>query len=476
MLSLLKLSRSVRTIRVQLTIWNTLVVLLAVGVALVAVRERLRHSLLEETDRILLGEVEELVLAIEDNYPDMEEIRHRIEQKAEGHRQRGWHIRWLSPDRRTTLWVGPPENSPESPLSEDVGTIEDAIIWGSSLYRAVERKVTLPNIPNYYIRVGTKTEFISHDVSRLTQQLMGVGFVLMLLAPLGGFLLADRAIAPVQQIIATTERLRPSQLDERLIIRGVDDELDHLAVKINRLLDEIADHLRRKRDFVANAAHELRTPVTAIQSSVEVALERPRSREEYEDLLCLINDECRHLGQLVNQLLQLAEAQSEVLRVTFEPVALEEIVTRIVDMIAMVAEDRGVTVEGHILHAATIKGNRQSLRQLLTNLVENAVKFTPAGGRVDVTLDTLPESHEVRLIVADTGIGIDEEHLPHVFERFYRVEKLRVRGDDSQGNGLGLSICQAIVFQHQGTIQIESTLGKGTVFTLTFPLSSPAPA
>ena len=471
MLSLPILSRVFRSIRLQLTLWNTLVVLLAILVALVAVREKLRLSLLEETDIVLHDEVQELVLTIEREYPDVDQIQRAIEQKAAVHRERGWHIRWLDSDRHT-LWVGPPENSPESPLSLEVGRLGEAIIWGSSDYHAVEREVKLPGIPRYFLRVGTKTEFIARDVTKLTQQLMGVGFVLMLLAPLGGFLLADRALAPVQQIIATTERLRPSQLDERLIIRGVGDELDQLAEKINHLLDEIAEHLRRKRDFVANAAHELRTPVTAIQSSVQVALERHRTQEEYEELLWLINDECRHLGQLVNQLLQLAEAQSEVLRVSFAPVQLDDIVQRIVDMIGPVAEDRGVTIHPSIRGLATINGNRQTLRQLLTNLVENAVKFTPAGGRVDVTLDVDTDMQTAQIIVADTGIGIAQDDLPHIFERFYRVDKTRNRGDETQGNGLGLSICQAIVYQHRGAIRVESTLGKGTRFIVTFPLVS----
>ncbi|MDP1797333.1 MAG: HAMP domain-containing sensor histidine kinase [Planctomycetaceae bacterium] len=463
------LSRSFRTIRVQLTIWNTIVVLLAVLFALAAVRERLRYSLLSETDHVLNDEVKELTLAVKRCYPDLDQVRVEMEQKANSHRERGWHIRWLN-DRRETLWVGPPENSPPQPLSEEVGTLEGAAIWASSQYRAVERQVVLPGIPRYFIRVGTKTEFIAQDVYRLTELLAPVGFALLLLAPLGGFLLADRAIAPVQKIIATTERLRPSQLKERLEVRGVGDELDQLAIKINHFLDEIADHLRRKRDFVANAAHELRSPITAIQSSVEVALERERTPAEYEDLLILIADECRHLGQLVSQLLQLAEAQSEVLRVTFAPVRLDEIVQRTVEMFAPVAEERNVTLAGHAEQPVSIQGNRQQLRQLITNFVDNAVKFTPPGGRVDVRVDTDFTAQRTRLTVADTGIGIPAEHLPRIFERFYQVSPSRTRDTDSRGNGLGLSICRAIIDQHQGTIAVESTPGKGTKFTIEFPI------
>ncbi len=464
-----RFSRSVRTIRVRLTIWNSVVVFLAVLIALIAVRERLRYSLLTETDHVLNDEVKELILAVGRCYPDLDQIRVELVQKANSHRDRGWHVRWLNASRET-LWVGPPEHAPPEPLAQEVGALDGASIWASDHFRAVEREVKIPGIPRYYLRVGTKTAFIAQDVSRLTELLAPVGFALLLLAPLGGFLLADRAIAPVQQIIATTERLRPSQLEERLEVRGVGDELDQLAIKINHFLDEIADHLRRKRDFVANAAHELRSPVTAIQSSVEVALQHERTTAEYEDLLILISDECRHLGQLVSQLLQLAEAQSEVLRVSFAPVRLDEIVQRTVEMFAPVAEERGVALVGRADQPVSILGNRQQLRQLITNLVDNAVKFTPPGGRVEVQVEFDAAQHRGRMTVRDTGIGIPEENLPRIFERFYQVSKSRDRGTESRGNGLGLSICQAIVDQHQGTIDVSSTPEQGTTFTMTFPL------
>ncbi len=464
-----RVSRSLRTIRVRLTIWNSMVVFLAVLIALIAVRERLRFSLLTETDHVLNDEVKELILAVERCYPDLEQIRIELEQKAHSHRDRGWHVRWMNANRET-LWVGPPEHSPPEPLEQEVGLLSGGAIWASDQFRAVERQVSTPGIPSYYLRVGTKTAFITQDVFKLTELLAPVGLALLFLAPLGGFLLADRTIAPVQQIIATTERLRPSQLNERLEVRGVGDELDQLAVKINHFLDEIADHLRRKRDFVANAAHELRSPVTAIQSSVEVALQHERTPAEYEELLILISDECRHLGQLVSQLLQLAEAQSEVLRLSFAPVRLDEIVQRTVEMFGPVAEERGITLTGQADQPVAILGNRQQLRQVVTNLVDNAVKFTPSGGRVNVQVEADPHLHRGRLTVCDTGVGIPEEHLPRIFERFYQVGKARDRGAEARGNGLGLSICQAIVDQHQGTIKVESTPNQGSTFTMTFPL------
>ena len=301
-----------------------------------------------------------------------------------------------------------------------------------------------------------------------------MGLAILLLAPLGGLLLAERAIEPLQRLIRTTERLRPSHFDERLELRGVGDELDQLAGKINTFLDEIADHVRKNRDFVANAAHDLRSPLAAIQSSVEVTLEKPRSVEEYEELLFQINDEVHHLGQLVNQLLQLAESESTTEDVPMEQVHLAEIASRTVEMFEPVAEERGVTLKIDASDDVVVLGMPVQLRQVLTNLVDNALKFTSQGGCVTVGLTADLKLGFGILTVVDTGIGIPPESVNRVFDRFYQVEKARQRIGIKRGNGLGLSICQAIIHAHQGSINVSSELGKGTVFTLSLPLANRA--
>jgi heavy metal sensor kinase len=300
-----------------------------------------------------------------------------------------------------------------------------------------------------------------------------VGLAILLLAPTGGHLMSDRAIAPLQQIISATERLRPSRLNERLTVRGVGDELDQLAIKINQFLDQIADHLRQHRDFVANAAHELRSPLTAVQSSVEVTLERHRSTEEYEELLYSVSDECRHLSTLVNQLLQLAESESNEAPRLRQPVRLDEIVGKALEMFEPVADERGVELSGLFTEPVPVLGDRQQLRQVVTNLIDNAIKFTPTGGRVTVKLEQSRALRAATLTVADTGIGISPDELPRIFERFYQVDKARTRVGAPRGNGLGLSICRAILAAHHGTIDVSSEPGRGTTFRVCLPTASP---
>ena len=446
--------------------WNTAVVLLTVLIALFAVREGLRFYLLRETDEILDAEAKELLLAVDAYHNDRPQVIAEMMRKAEAHEKSDWFIRWLDSDR-TDLWKS--DNVPTDSHTRLQATIGGHDVWGSKTHRSVEVELNKPGLPRQYVRVGTPIMFVEEDVNRLTRILAPIGLAIFILAPLGGLLLAERAIEPLQQIIHTTERLRPSHLDERLHVRGVGDELDQLATKINTFLDVIALHLQKNRDFVANAAHELRSPLTAIQSLVEVTLDKYRSPEEYEELLFQINDECRHLAQVVNQLLQLTQSEANAADTRQERIQMDELVTRALEMFEPVAEERQVSLSSSLAELY-VTGNPREMRQLLTNLIDNAIKFTPPGGNVDVSL-ARDNNQQVRLVVRDTGIGIPTDAISRVFDRFYQVDKSRQRGLETRGNGLGLSICQAIVLAHSGTITVESKLGEGTSFIVKLPLT-----
>jgi signal transduction histidine kinase len=319
------------------------------------------------------------------------------------------------------------------------------------------------------VRVGVSLTHIAEDVERLTQTMTLVGAAILVVAPLGGFWLAGRATKPLNRIIRTAAAMHPARLNERLPLRDTGDQLDQLSATINGLLDRIAEYLARNREFVANAAHELRSPLAAIQTSVDVSLNHERSVEEYKDQLSDIGDECRSLGVLVNQLLVLAEGDAGGLPVGVDRVRLDRIVCRSAEMFQGVAEDRKVNLRWSGEQGVTVLGDAGRLRQVVNNLIDNALKFTPASGEVLVTLWNDPRTARATLTVNDTGPGIAADDLPHIFDRFYRVDHARTRTSERPGSGLGLAITKWIADAHGGQITVQSRVARGTVFTVTLP-------
>jgi len=293
--------------------------------------------------------------------------------------------------------------------------------------------------------------------------------VTLLLAPLGGYALAGRATRPIAKLISTAASLQPSKLDERLPIRGTGDELDQLSATINGMLDRIASYIERNRDFVANAAHELRSPLAAIRSTVEVALNRQRTPEEYATLLGDVVEECSRLAGLVSQLLLLAEGDAGRLSAGNQSVRLDKIVLESLDMFEGVAEAAGISIRGGDLPVVTVPGDEAHLRQVVRNLIDNAIKFTPSG-QVQVSLGIAADRRRAWLRVRDSGIGIAADDLPRIFERFYRADKARTRESRPGGHGLGLAICQSIVTALGGEITVASQVGRGSTFTVWLPV------
>jgi signal transduction histidine kinase len=255
-----------------------------------------------------------------------------------------------------------------------------------------------------------------------------------------------------------------------LPLRGTRDELDRLSATINSFLDRIATYLEQNREFTANAAHELRSPLAAIQSTLEVSLNNDRTIDEYKELLLEILEECESLGVLVNQLLILAESDAGHLQLGTEPMRLDEVVRKAIDMFRGVAEAAEVDLRMDRLDAVRIEGDAGRMRQVINNLIDNAIKFTPAGGRVDVSLTVNATAGQAVLSVADTGVGIPESDLAHLFNRFYRGDKSRHRGKEFRGTGLGLSICESIVAAHGGQISVASIPNRGTTMSVTLPI------
>ena len=465
------------TLRVRLTLWNTAVVLLASLASLYAVRIGTRTALYREADVVLRGEVNEIAIALGDLHPDTDAVIAELRRKATGHQERGWFTQLLN-GKGTTLWKS--ESCPRQVIEWPVAHEKVENLVQVEAYRFARRRITDPDDEPFHIRIGMSTDYLEEDINDLTRLLIPVGLMLLLLTPLAGYWLALRATRPVGEILSRAEGLKPTRLGDRLEVHGTRDELDRLSLTINRLLDQVAGHVERQQQFVADAAHELRGPLSAMQSSLEVALAQDRNPADYRESLVDVLEETRQLSKLANDLLLLAETVSETRTVARDSICIAAIARQSVAMFAGVAEDRGITLTLTLAdglwidprapgHNTLISGDAAQIRQVLSNLLDNSLRFTVEGGRITVLIMS-PKNGEVVLSVTDTGCGIEEQHLARVFDRFYQTDAARNRADTRRGGGLGLAICQSIVERHGGRIGLVSRLGWGTIITIHLPI------
>ncbi len=453
------------TLRFRLTAWNTAVVLVFVLLTLWGVREGLRLVLWNEADDQLVDDALEIREMIEQLYPDLDKIHGELERKATTHTHRGLHIRIFDEQVRL-LWSSTTSPDIPSPIELFKSGMKPVT---NRHNRLVHFQIQKAGVPLYMIRVGTSFKPLEDDLAQVTWLLVVVGSLTVLVSPLGGYWLAGRATRPIARIIKTTNRLHPDTLEERLPLRGTGDELDRLSATINGFLDRIGTYLEQNREFTANAAHELRSPLAAIQNSLEVALNTDREVDEYKELLAELLDECGGLRVLVNQLLILAESDAGRMQVETEPVELDAIVQKTFDMFLGVAEAAEIDLRIARLDRARVAGAAGRLRQVVNNLVDNAIKFTRAGGVVELSLTFCEADDTVCLSVRDTGSGIPPADVPQIFNRFYRGDKARQRDRPSRGTGLGLAICKSIVAAHNGQIEVASVVDQGTTMTVILP-------
>lgn len=314
------------------------------------------------------------------------------------------------------------------------------------------------------ILVGKSTTKLQADLHSFAWQLAGLGAFAWVVGLAGGWLISARILRPVTAIAATASAISATNLSERINPETVDRELEQLARVLNATFDRLEAAFERQARFTADASHELRTPLAILRTQAELALSRPRSPEEYRDALGHCLRATNRMTALAEGLLTLARADAGKLDLERRPVDLAQVVAECVGLIRPLAEAKGITLVSD-LERVEISGDSSRMAQVVTNLLTNAVQYNRPGGEVRVQLRA--SAGEAVLAVADTGCGIPEEDRPHIFERFYRVDK--ARGRASGGHGLGLAICHGVVAAHGGTLEFESEVGRGSTFRVRLP-------
>lgn len=314
------------------------------------------------------------------------------------------------------------------------------------------------------MQVATPLATCHADLRGLLAVLLTAG-PLALIVTLGfGYALARTALLPVAQMTAAAKQMTAQHLDRRLEVSPVDDELSQLATTLNLMMDRLQRSFEEIRRFTADAAHEIRTPLTIIRNEAEVILRLPRSPEQYQVTLRSIIDETLHMAHFADQLLMLCRADVDLNRKQ-AVVPLDLDLADAVESLGPLARQKRIQIDLSLEESLYVMANSLQLQQLWRNLIENALKYTPENGQVRIA--SKGDGDSMIVTISDTGIGIPSGHLPHVFERFYRVDPSRQRS--SGGAGLGLAICRSIVEGLAGEIQIESIVGQGTLVSVKLP-------
>jgi len=296
----------------------------------------------------------------------------------------------------------------------------------------------------------------------------GVPLVL-LLAATGGYFLARKSLAPIASMNQQTKRISAESLSLRLDVTNPRDELGRLATTINDLLARLENSFNEQQRFIADASHELRTPLAVLRGETEIALAKQRTLDEYQESLSLIQDEAERLSRIVEDLFLLARQPIETPAVlSKERVSLNDAVKDCARAAQVLATRKGVRLTTTNDSASIdLNGDKELIARMILNLLDNAVKYTPAGGEISLALTR--QNGNAEIVVRDTGVGIPEKDRKLIFDRFYRVDKARSRA--LGGAGLGLSIVRWIVEVHGGEIHLDSAPGRGSTFTVDLPLS-----
>jgi len=461
------------SIHVRLTLWYgsaLAFILILFGVALYAV---MSHTLREQLDRSLMETAKVASRAIEERrvgpYLAFENLIEEFPDLAVLDK----FFQIFGPGGTITIQSSNFKKY-QFPLSKNA---LQAAVTGQAAFESVKwrgeapmRLLTVPikedGLLVNILQVGTSLKPVEEMLHRLVMVLLFTLPVSLAAALIGGWFLAGRAMRPVETITETAQRITAGDLSQRISVPTPSDELGHLAATFNDMIARLEVSFRQVRQFSADASHELRTPLTVMKGENELALRRPRPAEDYRLVLESNLEEIDRMSQIVDELLFLSRADIGEVKVASAPVQLDVIVKEIQRQAGVLGQHNQVEVSASTIEPAFVLGDELRLRELVLNLVDNAVKYSRQGGKVDIELTR--QGDRAILAVKDQGIGIDPEDLPHIFNRFYRTEAARAH--TKKGTGLGLSICKWIVDVHRGTIEVQSIPDVGSTFTLLLPL------
>src|SRR5947208_1398212 len=461
-------------LRVRLTLWYgtaLALILIVFGGALYTV---LAHGLRNQIDQSLEKATSVAVRAVEQHglgpFLPFEDLAAEFPELAVLNKS----FQIFSPDGKITI-QSPNLRRQDIPLSQTAlasalngqATFESARFQDGSSLRLLSVPIRQNGVLVNIVQVGTSLRPVEAMLHRLVLVLLISAPIALAVALGGGWFLADRALRPVEAITQAAQRIAAGDLTQRLAAPSTSDEIGRLAATFNDMIARLETSFRQMRQFSADASHELRTPLTVIKGEAELALRRTRPAEDYKLVLESTLEEIDRMTQIVDELLFLSRTDLGEVVIERLPVRLDALVEDIRRQTGVLGQEQGVQVTVGSVDPATVLGDELRLRELLLNLVDNAVKYSRPGGKVEIAL--LREGAAARLSVTDQGIGMTPEEMGRIFDRFYRTDAARAHA--KKGTGLGLSICKWIAEAHHGRIEVQSHVGEGSRFTVVLPVT-----
>ena len=457
------------SIRWQLVFWCVLALSIVLTAFSASTYLMVRYYLIARIDAELVEESNELAEEVEITKNE-QEFRRRFQQRYSDEAIFGFRVGRMNGDKlfgsSNDLELQIP--LPVSDTDQDFHSIATLASPKGERWRVLGRVIQASGNPTVIhvmlpiAQVESQMQIMLHTL--ILNVLVGLTAVVFV-----GYLIARQVMAPIHDMTVTAESISAENLSERIPVINPHDELGRLATTLNTTFGRLQRSITEMRRFTSNAAHELRTPLQVIRTEAEVTLRRERvhgmvSLEEFRRVAHVTVNESTRLSLLVDQLLMLSRQDAGVDLVQNEPVSVKAVLLDVVEALRDHSETKGLSLVAGPTSEATVRGDDVLLSQVFSNLIENAIKYTPLGGSIVVSCAA--DRTHVRIAVKDTGIGIDPKHHDYLFHRFYRVDASR----HSEGTGLGLAICKSIVQSHGGEIRVESAIGQGATFTVTFPL------
>lgn len=464
-----------KSIRFRLTLWYSIAFFVSTAIVFAVFFYITKQTLLNQTDRSIIAHAETLINIVANEQPTMAQgVFNQGIISQQFMEMPGMLV--LITDASGKITDSSQIGADENPVLKDLIEKSSNIIKptfverhiGSTTLRIGVFPIKQNGEHNGLIFMGDPVDAINDSFKSLLLTLTTVYLLIAIPAIIGSYILAKSALRPIHNISSELQSITGQDLNRPVAVPNTEDEVAELAITFNELLKRLHESFKRERQFIGDVAHELKTPVATLKGEIELALSNTRTKDEYKKAFGETLIDVNRLSTTIRNILDLAWIGADKAKAMNQQTDLTAVLTELNEIAVKLAAQKHITVKSNITKGVMVIGSEDKLSRAILNIIDNAMKYTPAHESISISLRTIDREATVEVI--DTGHGILEKDLPHIFDRFYRGSKTA----KTLGSGLGLAIAQGIIESHNGSISIKSKAGKGTHVTITLPLTDKA--